>query len=85
MESAVPEALCDESGPEASEWQSIEKVLERLKRLEKHDFPDINIDNEKVKSLLGNLYMELLFPHNDKYTFMDMADSGNTSLFDKKV
>ena len=85
MEPAAPEAPRDELKPEAPDWQSIERVLEKLKRLEKHDFPDINIDNEKVKSLLGNLYMELLFPHNDQYTFMDMADSGNKSLFDKKI
>lgn len=85
MEPAARDSLCDESKPEASDWQGIERVLERLRRLETNHFPDINIDNEKVKNLLGNLYMELLFPHNDQYTFMDMADSGNTSLFDKRV
>ncbi len=86
MEPAAPEpSSCKEAKPELSERQNIEKVLERLKRLEKNDFPDVNIDNEKVKSLLGNLYMELLFPHNDKQSFMNMADNGNASSFDKKV
>lgn len=85
MESPAPEALHDEPKPEPSDWQSIDIILERLKRLEMHDLPDINIDSEEVKSLLGNLYMELLFPHNDQYGFMDMADHGNTSLFDKKI
>lgn len=85
IEPAVPEPLCDESEPEASRWQEIEHVLERLKRLEMNDFPDINIDNERVKSLLGDLYMELLFPHNDKDAFMSMAKAPNMSIFDKKA
>ena len=83
--SAVPEVLHDESAPETSKWQGIEDVLERLKRLEMNDFPDIKLDNERVKRLLGDLYMELLFPHNDKNTFMNMAGDSNTSLFDKKA
>ncbi len=85
IESAVQETLSDEAEPESFEWQSIEKILENLKRLEISDFPVANIDTEEVKNLLGNLYMELLFPHNDKYTFMNMADSGNSSLFDKRA
>lgn len=85
IESAVQETLSDEAESESFEWQSIEKILENLKRLEISDFPVANIDTEEVKNLLGNLYMELLFPHNDKYTFMNMADSGNSSLFDKRA
>lgn len=85
MESPAPKSPCDEPKPEPSDWQSIEKILERLKRLEMNDLPNINIDGEEVKNLLGNLYMELLFPHNDQYGFMGMADNGNTSLFDKKI
>lgn len=84
IESAVQETLSDEAEPESFGWQSIEKILENLKRLEISDFPVSNIDTEEVKNLLGNLYMELLFPHNDKYTFMNMADSVN-SLFDKRA
>lgn len=85
MEPAAVETLNEEPNPELSDRQKIEKVLENLKRLEIDDFPDTSIDNEQVKSLLGNLYMELLFPHNDKSSFMNMADSGNTSLFDRKI
>ena len=84
IESAVQETLSDEAESESFGWQSIEKILENLKRLEISDFPVSNIDTEEVKNLLGNLYMELLFPHNDKYTFMNMADSVN-SLFDKRA
>ena len=85
MEPSAPESSSDKSKPEVPDWQNITRVLERLKRLERNEYPGINIDNEEVKNLLGNLYMEMLFPHNDQYTFMNMADSGNKSLFDKKV
>lgn len=85
MEPAAPETVHDEPKPELSDRQNIEKILENLKCLEIDDFYVTNIDADKVKSLLGNLYMEMLFPHNDKYAFLNMAEDENTSLFDKKV
>lgn len=84
MELEDLEPVADEPEPEFAEWQSIEQILENLKRLEISEFPVAGIDTDKVKSLLGNLYMELLFPHNDKYAFMDMAD-GDSSLFDARI
>lgn len=83
----IPETAKDEPEPAEKEfeWPGIEKVLENLKHLEMHEFPIANIDAEKVKSLLGNLYMELLFPHNDNALFMNMADDVHTSSFDKKT
>ena len=85
IESAVLEELCDEAEPESFEWQSIERILESLKSMQISDFPVTNIDTDEVKNLLGNLYMEMLFPHNDKYAFMDMSNNGNSSLFDKRA
>ena len=85
MEPEIPEASGDESEPEAYEWQSIEKILENLKRLEIHEIPVANVDTDEVKNLLGNLYMELLFPHNDQYTFVNMADNSHASVFDQKI
>lgn len=84
-ESSSTESVKNKPEPEFSDRQNIEKILERIKRLGKNDFPEINVDDETVKSLLGNLYMEMLFPHNDKHSFMDMSDDGNVSLFDKKA
>lgn len=49
------------------------------------DFPVVDIDADRVKDLLGNLYMELLFPHNDNYPFMNMMDQINDPIFDKKA
>lgn len=85
MESTDREPQEDEAKPEPAEQPSIEQVLENLKRLERDEFPVADIDVDKVKSLLGNLYMELLFPHNDKDTFMNMANNREASSFDKKV
>lgn len=68
---------------ESADSKSIETVLENLKRLEAKDFPIENVDANEVKSLLGNLFMELLFPHNDKDTFMDMTKKHHS--FDKKA
>ena len=85
MEAEIVDTSGDVPEPEAYEWQSIEKVLENLKRLEINEIPVANIDTDEVKNLLGNLYMELLFPHNDKYAFVNMTDNGNTSMFDQKI
>lgn len=85
MEPTEAETQEEECEPEPTKQQSIEQVLENLKRLEIDDFPVADIDADKVKSLLGNLYMEMLFPHNDKDTFMNMTNNGDVSSFDKKV
>lgn len=85
MESAGPKTVNEKPKQELSDRQNIEKILENLKRMEINDLSIANIDTDKVKELLGNLYMELLFPHNDEYAFINAADSGNISFFDKKV
>ena len=87
-EAGEPETLQEEAPkpePEIPEWQNIEKVLENLKHLEMQEVPVADIDAERVKSLLGNLYMELLFPHNDNYPFFVMTDGVQTSTFDKRA
>lgn len=75
----------DEKKPELTERQKIEQILKNLERLEMNEFPTAGFDTDSVKSLLGNLYMELLFPHNDKEMFINVAESENGSLFDKKA
>ncbi|MBQ7780874.1 MAG: hypothetical protein IJ405_02495 [Lachnospiraceae bacterium] len=66
------------------ESQHIDKILENLKHLDADQFTSAGIDVEKVKTLLGNLYMELLFPHNDKEQFINVMET-ETSRFDKKA
>lgn len=70
---------------EPTETLRIEQILDNLKRLETNDFPIANIDSDNVKTLLGNLYMELLFPHNDKDTFFGVPDAQAKSSFDKRA
>lgn len=85
IEPPVSEDLSEETKPEPFDRQNIDILLDNLKRLEINDFPIPDIDTDKVKELLGSLYMELLFPHNDEYTFINMADNGNIPIFDKKA
>lgn len=87
MEPVSPEVPdVPDANPESpSDRQNIEEVLTNLKHLEADDFPVTDVDADEVKNLLGNLYMELLFPHNDQDSFFNMADDENTPLFDKRV
>lgn len=71
--------------PAISERHNIERVLENIKQLEARELPQVGVDAEEVKSLLGNLYMELLFPHNDKDTFFDTTKEGAATSIDFKV
>ena len=64
---------------------SIEQILNNLKHMEIHQLPIAEFDIKKVKSLLGNLYMELLFPHNDKDSFFGPAEEESGSRFDQKA
>ena len=45
---------------------SIEQALNNLKYMEVKQIPIVDFDLDRVKNLLGNLYMELFFPHNDR-------------------
>lgn len=85
MEPAASEIQNEKQQLEPSSGQNIEQILENIKRLEIDDFPVVNVDAEHVKNLLGNLYMEMLFPHSEKDKFMNLTNGSNTSLFDKKI
>lgn len=64
--------------------KSIQQILDNIKSLEVSELPMADVDADKVKTLLGSLYMEMLFPHNDKETFINMPTADKPS-FDKKV
>ncbi len=60
-------------------------VIKNLKRAEIGDTLFAGVDLEQVKDLLGNLYMELLFPHNDEEeSFFDLM-SEEIPRFDSKA
>ena len=64
---------------------SIEQTLKNLKQMEIKQNPFAEFDIDRVKNLLGNLYMELLFPHNDQDSFFSAAEEDRGSRFDRKA
>ncbi len=69
----------------ASEREQVENFLANLKRLEKDDLMVQDVSAERVKSLMGNLYMEMMFPHNDKEAYFDMPSDPRESVFNKRA
>lgn len=65
--------------------ERLEDILARLKKMELKELPIQHINPGEVKELLGSLYMELMFPHNDKEQYFDIKKSLETSGFNKKV
>lgn len=70
--------------PVLSDRDRIEIVLENLKKMERDEFGVQEVSVEKVKNLLGNLYMELLFPHNDRDKYFQF-ENHDSSIFNKKA
>ena len=64
---------------------SVEQILKNLKHMDQKQMPTMELDMERVKNLLGNLYMELLFPHNNKESFFDTNFEERRSSFDKRA
>ncbi|MBE5885340.1 MAG: hypothetical protein E7284_02940 [Lachnospiraceae bacterium] len=60
-------------------------VLENLKKMDADETVYKNVDAKRVKNLLGNLFMELLFPHNDKETFIYEDVGEEEPTFDMKA
>lgn len=86
MEPEAPKPPDSQSKPKPpTTRENIEMILENLKHLEIKEFPISNVEADKVKSLLGDLYMELLFPHNEQETFMSVSDNRYAPTFDKKA
>lgn len=48
----------------------LQAILENIKKMEDGNVFYKNVDSKRVKNLLGNLFMELLFPHNGKDAFI---------------
>lgn len=60
-------------------------VLRNLKKMEIGNTLFADVDLEQVKNLLGNLYMELLFPHNDEEESFFELMSEEIPRFDSKA
>ena len=64
---------------------TIDQIINNLKFMEAKQIPVAELDAERVKNLLGNLYMELLFPHNDMDGFFGVEEEERGTRFDKKA
>lgn len=82
LQSSPPAPIMEKPAPDE---QKIDAVIANLGRLERDQLPISEVDADIVKELLGNLYMEMLFPHNDREKFFSMEESENLSVFNKKV
>lgn len=70
--------------PVAADYDKIREILKNLNNLEQNELPQTGVTAEEVKELLGNLYMEMIFPHDDKIATLFMPETV-TSSFDFKV
>lgn len=70
--------------PVLSDRERISVLLENLKKMERDEFGVQEVSVEKVKNLLGNLYMEMLFPHNDRDKYFQF-ENHDSSIFNKKA
>ena len=84
MEPVIIEAPKNVIKAEDLKQRSIRQILDNIKSLEAGELPVSGVDADRVKNLLGGLYMEMLFPHNDKETFINMP-AQDKPRFDKKV
>lgn len=62
----------------------IKILLENLKKMERDESGVQNVSAQQVKNLLGSLYMEMLFPHNDRDRYFRF-ENDDSSTFNKKV
>jgi len=65
--------------------EEVTALLDNLKKIEWDKDIVQDIDSEQVKNLLGSLYMEMLFPHNDKYRFFRLEDHIDSTIFNEKA
>lgn len=70
---------------EISEQEKIANLLENLRKMEGYEFGVQKTKADNVKQLLGSLYMELMFPHNDKEKTLLMKEQEEYSGFDQTI
>lgn len=63
----------------------MKQMLEKMRHMEMKQLPVVEVDIGRVKNLLGDLYMELMFPHNDQDSFWAATMEEKGSMFDKKA
>ena len=85
MEPIIEPAVEVEQNTETYSKVHIDAVLDKLKLMDVNELPLPNIEANDVKNLLGNLYMEILFPHNDRDTSLYVTNEDVRPMFDRKA
>lgn len=81
----VPKEQMAVGSAQISQKEKIGVLLENLKKMEWEDDFVQDVTVESVKHLLGSLYMEMLFPHNDRHRYFQLEDHVDHSTFNKKA
>lgn len=68
-----------------NEKKEITNLLENLKKMEWKEAVMQDVPVDKVKNLLGSLYMEMMFPHNDRTQSFPLDNTVESTFFNKKV
>lgn len=68
-----------------SSEERVNLLLENLRKMKMEEIPVKEVNPDRVKNLLGSLYMEMLFPHNDKSRYFEMKPETEEAKFNKKV
>lgn len=63
----------------------VKTMLARLQKLDSDELMVQNVTATQVKELIGNLYMEMLFPHNDVDQYFDMQQEEERTSFNAKA
>lgn len=65
--------------------RKIDLILQNIKSMEIEDVHIEGLTVERVKELLGELYMESVFPHSEEVTYFELAKEELEGTFNKKV
>lgn len=80
-ESSVPKEQPEASPPQPD----IDALFDRIRQIKAEEMPVLAVNAEDVKHLLGSLYMELLFPHNDRHRYFQLEDPADEPVFNQKA
>lgn len=85
QETEANETVFEKSEVEIAGFDA-QAILDNLRLLEADSSIHAEVDAVRVKNLLGNLFMELLFPHDDKEAFIGAVEEEIVSpTFDMKA
>lgn len=79
------EIVAVEEKKEEVQARKIDLILENIKSMEIEEVLIEGLSVDRVKELLGELYMEKVFPHSEKMTYFNLAKEELEGTFNKKV